>query len=254
MPNNHHFERVIGIIGGAGVAAGAELVSRLEQKVTQAGAYRDAQHPQVVLFQATQVPSRSMYLENRGESFIPGYIDAALRLKNFGASFIVMCCNTAHYARQEIEDAAGIPVINLLRESLQAAHAATPAKTGVKVGIMCSDGTRKTGLFEKEADALGSGLDIIYPDITKQELVTQGICNIKKAFHRTKAETDPDRPQFLFAQAAQNLTEQGADVIVLACTEIPLDFIKNTNITVPVIDTIDVLADCCLQRYNGALA
>jgi aspartate racemase len=239
----------IGIIGGAGVAASAELVSRIEQTITAMGAFRDSHHPELLMYQATQTPSRSMYLEGRGESFIPGYVDAAKRLKAAGAGFVAMCCNTAHYAHGEIERKAGIPIVDLIAESLRAAIAAVPGT--MRVGVLCSDGTRKCGLFDAKASALQPGLTVLYPNETHQRMVTEGICNIKKGFHRTRPSADAERPARLYGAAAADLVAQGADVVILGCTEIPLDF-DASAIAVPSIDTIQVLADVCIAVSSGS--
>lgn len=241
--------RTIGIIGGAGVAASAELVQRIEQKITAQGAFRDSQHPELLLYNATQVPSRSMYLEGRGESFIPGYVDAAAKLKNAGASFLAMCCNTAHHARREISEEADVSIINLLAESL--ASAVSVAPDARRIGVLCSDGTKNVGLYDKEASSLNMGVEIVYPDPSHQEMVTLGICNIKKGYHRTLPLTDPARPAYLYSAAALNLVEKGVDVIILGCTEIPLDF-AGVDCPAPCVDTIDVLAETCIAMAAGS--
>ena len=72
---------MIGVIGGNGVAATNRLATLIEEKCVKAGAFRDAHHPEMIIWQATQVPSRSMYLEGRCESFIPGYVEVGKKLK-----------------------------------------------------------------------------------------------------------------------------------------------------------------------------
>ena len=64
---------MLGVIGGNGVAATNRLCQLIEQKMTEVGAFRDVHHPEMIIWQATQAPSRSMYLEGRGESFIPDF-------------------------------------------------------------------------------------------------------------------------------------------------------------------------------------
>ena len=49
---------MIGVIGGNGVAATNRLCALVEEKMTNSGAYRDAHHPEMIIWQATQVPSR----------------------------------------------------------------------------------------------------------------------------------------------------------------------------------------------------
>ena len=65
---------MLGIIGGNGVAATNRLLELIEEKYTRNGAFRDAHHPEMIVWQATQAPSRSMYLEGKGESFISDYV------------------------------------------------------------------------------------------------------------------------------------------------------------------------------------
>lgn len=66
---------MLGIIGGNGVAATNRLLQIIEEKLTKSGAYRDAHHPEMIIWQATQAPSRSMYLEGRGPSWIDDYVE-----------------------------------------------------------------------------------------------------------------------------------------------------------------------------------
>lgn len=68
---------MIGVIGGNGVAATNKLLSLIEENKTINGAFRDAHHPEMIIWQATQAPSRSMYLEGRGPSWIEDYVNIA---------------------------------------------------------------------------------------------------------------------------------------------------------------------------------
>lgn len=74
----------IGIIGGAGVAATNKLLELVEVKITKRGAFRDCHHPEMIVYQATKVPSRSLFLENKGENFVEAYIDIAKKLVGGG--------------------------------------------------------------------------------------------------------------------------------------------------------------------------
>ena len=239
---------MIGIIGGAGVAASIEFLSRLEQIVTKEGAFRDQQHPELVMYQATQVPSRSMFLEGRGPTFIPGYIEAGKKLKEVGASFAAMACNTAHYAIDEISAGCGLPFVNMIEENFAATLQLAPGAK--KIGVLCSDGTRKAGIYEQTAQRLGIKAEILQPDEKQQAEVTLGICNIKKAYHRTKPLDDPERPAKLFADAVMNLTGKGAQVVILGCTEIPIDLPQMAKLPVPIVDSLDALAYACLREFR----
>ena len=135
---------MIGVIGANGVAATNRLCELIEERVVKAGGYRDCHHPEMIIWQATQVPSRSMYLEGKGESFIPEYIRIGRRLKECGCNEICMCCNTAHYYIEELQKEIGLPVINLIKE-VAIRVKAIDAK---KVGLMCSDGLAKVQFYD----------------------------------------------------------------------------------------------------------
>ena len=148
--------RIIGIIGGAGVAATNKLLELAEVELTQNGAYRDCHHPEMVIWQATKAPSRSMFLEGRGASFIPDYIDIAKKLKYCGANKIAMCCNTAHVAIDEISKQADIEFINLVEQCV------IKTKEYKKIGLIASDGCLMGKVYEKYFEKHCPDTEIIY--------------------------------------------------------------------------------------------
>lgn len=238
--------RRIGILGGAGVAASAELVRRIVDLVTEQGARFDQEHPEVILIQATQAPSRSLWLEGRGPSFVPSYVETATRLRQAGAGIVAMCCNTAHAAHAEIAAAADVQLLDLIE--LSVAEALVLAK-GRPVGILSSSGTRLAGLYHKALAAAAPASVLLESDEAGQARVTEGIVAVKRGRrHGTAAAPGPDR---LFAEAADDLVTRGAGVVILGCTEIPLAFPPDWT-AAPTVDTIDVLARACLRWWaNG---
>lgn len=235
-------QEVIGIIGGNGVAATNRLLQLIENKVVSNGGYRDAHHPEIIAWQATQVPSRSMYLEGRGESFIPGYVDVGRKLKECGCTELCMCCNTAHYAIEELKKEIELPFINLLDEVANRCN-----EFGYKrIGMMCSDGLRKIRLYDKYFESKNSNMQLIYPNDEMQRLVTLGICNAKN-----NKRNDPDceeYPEKLYAQVCDWFWQEGVDCIVGGCTDISAVFSPEKWEGIPYIDSLKVLADRIYDR------
>jgi aspartate racemase len=238
----------IGILGGAGVAASAALVQRIVDIVTDRGARFDQDHPEVILLQATQAPSRSLWLEGRGPSFVPAYVDAAIRLREAGAGIVVMCCNTAHAARAEIAAAAGVTIPDLIALAVQEAAQEAAAPGDRRIGVLSSSGTRAAGLYRRAIEQLAPGSVLVEPDAAMQDAVTEAIVAVKRGRHR-QPHLHP-APSELFARAADSLCRQGAQTIILGCTEIPLAFPSDWP-GAPVVDTIDVLAQACLRWWAG---
>lgn len=235
---------MIGVIGGNGVAATNRLSSIIEEKITRAGAFRDAHHPEMIVWQATQVPSRSMFLEGRGESFIPGYVDIGKKLKDCGCTELCMCCNTAHYAINELESQIGLPFINLLLEVANVCN-----RIGAKrIGMMCSDGLGRVKLYDKFFADVSSEMKLIYPSEDIQKLVTLGICNAKNT--RRYDDTSDDNPKALFSKVCDCFIEQDVDCIVGGCTDISAVFCPGSWSGVYYVDSLTVLADSIIKRHS----
>lgn len=233
---------MIGIIGGNGVAATNRLLQLVENTVVNEGGYRDAHHPEMIAWQATQVPSRSMYLEGRGDSFIPGYVDVGRKLKDCGCTELCMCCNTAHYAIDELQEKIGLPFINLLAEV-----AAECNRIGVfRIGMMCSDGLRKTRLYDKYFTTTNTEMKLIYPDDEMQRLVTLGICNAKNS-KRDNPDSD-EYPAKLYAKVCDWFIEQGVDCIVGGCTDISAVFSPKEWEMAKYVDSLIVLSEVIIKR------
>ena len=194
---------MIGVIGGAGVAATNKLCELIEEKMTESGAFRDAHHPEMLIWQATKVPSRSMYYEGRGETFIPDYIDIGKKMKRCGVTKIAMCCNTAHMAIDEIEDAVGLPFINIMQEVGKVIR----GKCVHKVGIMCSDSLAKSKFYDQYITDNNKSLKIVYPaDGTAALVAGTGIAYKAKAADTAAAKEFAD--WLLSDEAQQALQKQ----------------------------------------------
>ena len=234
---------MIGIIGGAGVAATNKLCELIEIKLTQDGCYRDNHHPEILIYQATKAPSRSMYLEGRGESFIDDYVTVGKRLKTAGADLLCMCCNTAHYAIDEIQSQVQLPFINMIEEVIFEVR-----KRDVKnVGLIASDGCLKGKVYEKYFEKHFPDANLIYPNIKYQEEVTKGICNIKNT-NRFLKEQHPERPKNIFTHVYDHLMSEGADCVIIGCTDIRVDF-EHHQAT----DSLEVLVNKIIKikKQNG---
>lgn len=235
---------MLGIIGGNGVAATNRLLMLIEEKLTKAGAFRDCHHPEMLVWQATQAPSRSMYLEGRGPSWIEDYVDIGRKLKACGCTQLCMCCNTAHYAVDILEEQIGLPFINLLAEVAKKVH-----ELGFKkVGLMCTDGLWKEHIYDKYFSMYAPETQLNYPSNEGQALVTKGICNAKNK-NRYLDVSDKEHPSNYFFPVCQEFMEMGADCVIAGCTDISNVFAPSFS-NVGYIDSLDVLADFIVNNHK----
>lgn len=238
---------MIGIIGGNGVAATNKLNCLIEERLTKGGAFRDGHHPEIIIWQATQAPSRSMYLEGRGPSWIDDYVEVGKKLKACGCTELCMCCNTAHCAVDELAEKIGIKFINLLDLVAIRSH-----EIGAKrIGMMCSDGLRKVGLYDKCFAIHAPEIALVYPDMEYQKLVTQGICNAKSAIRFEDKASTEDHPYNCFSKVCEHLSKvKNVDCIVAGCTDICNVFQPSDYARFKYIDSLQVLADYICSNYK----
>lgn len=232
----------IGVIGGNGVAATNRLCEMIERKKTAAGAFRDAHHPEMIVWQATSVPSRSMFLEGRGPDWRPDYIRIAKQLKEFGCDVGCMCCNTAHYAVSDIAEGAKLPFINLLEEV--AKHISSHNLSMIELWV--SDGAKKFDIYGPVIKRLAPNCEVIYPDEERQREVTRIICAVKTSA-RFLAPDNLARPLTMIRE----LLKSSAAPVVFGCTDIrtayPIDEPLDERV---LCDSLEVLADAILH-YVG---
>lgn len=231
---------IIGIIGGNGVAATNKLQELIETELTKNGAYRDCHHPEMIIWQATKSPSRSMFLEGRGESFIPNYVDIAKKLKYCGANKIAMCCNTAHVAIDEISIEADIEFINLI-EQVALKIKLLNCKS---VGLMVSDGCKLAKIYDKYFEKICPEIEIIYPEEEYQKLVTKGICNIK-SIKRFDTSSSCEYPKNIFNKVKNHLKNNGAQIVIAGCTDIRVGYFEEDN-----LDSLEVLKEIIINNYK----
>lgn len=236
---------MIGVIGANGVAATNKLCQLIEEQGVKSGAFRDCHHPEMIIWQATQAPSRSMYLEGRGESFIPDYTRIGLKLKECGCDELCMCCNTAHYYINELQEAIGLPIFNLI-----AGVGKKVKNLGLrKVGLMCSDGLAKVKFYDKIFAEVCPNAEIIYPSPEYQKLVTRGICNAKNTQRYTDI-SNHENPAHCFTEVVKYFKARGVDGIIAGCTDINNVFPVPTEILgdIAYIDSLEVLAGHIASR------
>lgn len=233
----------IGVIGGNGVAATNRLCEMVERKTTAAGAFRDAHHLEMLVWQATSVPSRSMFLEGRGPDWRPDYIRIAKQFKDLGCERGCMCCNTAHYAVDEIAAASGLRFVNLLDEVAQRA-----SKLGHKhYELFCSDGACKFDIYGAAFRRICPDVELLYPSEERQKEVTRAICAVK-----TKCRLQDrmaDHPWNILL----NLIQDASAPVIFGCTDLRVAYNVEERLPEKVaIDSLEVLADvvCSLNTVN----
>ena len=133
-------KKVIGILGGMGPLATADLF----QKITlHTAAACDQAHPRVCIDSNTNIADRTAALLHSGADPVPEMVKSAKRLASIGADFLIMPCNTAHGFYDEVCSAVSIPVLHMIRIC-----AGALGQRGIKrAGLLATDGTVRSGIY-----------------------------------------------------------------------------------------------------------
>lgn len=165
--------------------------------------------------------------------------DAALSVEKGGADFILICTNTMHKVVPEIEEKITIPILHIADTTAQ---------------ILLEQGVKKVGLlgtaFTMEQDFYKArlvnklGIGVVIPDESDREQVHNII--YKELCRGEVKEESRD----VYRQIIEKLSQQGAEAVILGCTEIAL-LIQQQHTDVPLLDTTSVHADAAVRLALG---
>ena len=173
--------------------------------------------------------------QNKWDELTKLMIEAAQNLKHGGADFIVICTNTMHKMAPEIETATGLNVLHIADFT----GAAISKDQIQKVGLL---GTRFTmeGDFYKKRLKDNYDIEVIIPEDADRQIIHDIIYN-ELCLGLIK---DDSRQKYI--NIINKLCANGAEGIILGCTEIPL-LIKQSDVLIPVYDTTKIHAESAVE-------
>jgi len=219
-------EKVVGIIGGMGPGATIDLMKRI---ICLTPALDDIDHIRCIVDNNPKVPSRiKAIIEGNGEDPGPCMADMGKCLESFGADFLVIACNTAHYYYDVIQNAVNIPVINLI--DIVSLHVKINFPGQDKIGILASPAVAMTQLYSKRLKKLG--IKDIWPDPDYQDSLFDVIKEVKKGNMGTGVCNK-------YEKVCEHLSIKGVKTAIVACTELSELY---SILPIQTIDAAQVLA------------
>lgn len=203
-------ENILGIIGGMGPMA-TDLFYKMLIENTEASCDQD--HINVMILGHATMPDRTAAILSGNDEQIKSVYEKMLCdakfLEKNGCKAIAVTCNTAHYFVNMIEKELKIPVIHMIRET--AKEAAKVCGSG-KVGILATDGTIKTRLYQDALELEGAQPYILSDE--KQKLVMHEIYDCVKSGKPADMKA--------WKEIENELYEADCRGALLACTELPI--------------------------------
>ena len=225
--------KTIGVLGGMGPSASSNLYSKII-KYTQHeyGAVQDFDYPPIIIyslplfgFDETGIVDEKLVKKQ--------LIEGVKKLESAGCDLIIIACNTVHSYFEEMQSAVKVPIFNIIEETEKRV-----VKFGYKkVGLFASESTNKLKLYQKRF--ANSNIEVISPDNEQQKILNRVIEHVMGGNQKSE--------DIIFLKdIARDYVRQGAEAIVMGCTEIPLA-INQTHTDIKLFDTIEIIVQCAVD-------
>ena len=230
---------MIGILGGMGTQAGLDFCNKLA--VINRGK-TDQKYPLFILYNKSSIPKRPENLK-KYYNVLKSLITGCRLLQKNKCKFIVMPCNTAHYWRDDLQKKISIPILSMPKEVFL--HTKKSCKKNSKIGILCTEATLKTGVYNRY---FNKNYKLVSPIKSLQKN------SVNKAIKYVKMGKVKEAEKVL-RPAVNYLIKAKCKKIILGCTELPIAIfayksfkkIKESKIF---IDPNLLLAQVSMKKYK----
>lgn len=232
--------KTIGMIGGMSWESSLEYYRILNEQIKQKlGGLHSAQ---CLMYSVDFGPIAQLQHDNDWEELSRIMVETGQRLEKGGADFIIICTNTMHKMAKEVGAGISIPLIHIAdatAEEIKRQGLNTVALLGTRFTM--EQDFYKGRLAEKH------GLKVLTPDDTDMDtihrIIYKELC-LGTILKDSKTE---------YLRIIEKLIDQGAEGIILGCTEIPL-LVKQKDVSVPILDTTQLHAEAAVEFAIGNIS
>jgi aspartate racemase len=222
----------LGIIGGMGPLAGYDFGLRLTKALPST---RDQDHIETVLLSDTKIPDRTEYiLGNSSNDPRIKLIQDVKILNSLKVDNIAIICNTAHFFYDDLASISEANIYNIVKISMASLR-------GKKVGLMSTEGTSLSGIYDNCAEELG--VNLVKLDNQFQRKISAIIYN------QVKRNVEVNKEDFF--SASSYLFSKRCDSVILGCTELSTVVEKLIPTDRRFIDPIDELIKVIYKESTG---
>ena len=226
----------LGVIGGLGPLATAHFYDLILQMTD---AQSDQEQIEIVIYSKPTIPDRTEYImgKSKDNPVIP-MLEIGQKLASMGAENIAIPCMTAHYFLEILSCSLAVPIIHGIREIVHYMK-----MEGIRAaGLLATEGTIAGQMFQKECKQCG--MECLVPAHDSQKAISGMIYQSIKA----NRPVEFDR----FREVSRQLRLQGAEILVLGCTELSL-LKRDYDLGEGYLDSLEVLAMRSIQISEARL-
>lgn len=157
------------------------------------------------------------------------------KLEKAGADFFIVCANTLHKIAEDVLSKVRIPMLHIVEATAESIE-----KKGLKkVSLLGTRFTMEDGFYQRVMDK--HGIDIMVPDEADRTFIHNSI------FDEFSLGVFSDETRKAYLRIIDSQIAQGAEGVILGCTEIPL-LIQQEHVSIPVFDTTRIHAEAAVTR------
>ena len=228
--------RTIGILGGMSWESSAEYYRLLNEQVRERLGGLHSARCVMVSVDFAEIEQ----LQVAGEWERAGVLlaEAAVSLQRAGAELVLLCTNTMHRVADQVEAALDVPFLHLADATARAVQ-----RAGVRtVGLLGTAFTMEQDFYRGRLES--HGLRVLVPDAEDRAEVHRVI------YEELCLGVLDDSSRERYRQVIARLVEQGAEGVVLGCTEIEL-LVGSDDSPVPVFPTTRLHVEAAVEQALG---
>ena len=225
--------KTIGLIGGMSWESSVVYYELINRKVKEKlGGFHSCKN---IMFTVDFAEIEKLQHENNWDALDKMMATAAMQLEKAGADIVILCTNTMHLCSEAIKKAVSIPFLHI-------AEATAQEITRQKIRKVALLGTKFTMEKDFYKDILNKkyGIEVLIPLEGERTEVHNIIYN--ELVHGQIKDTSRES----YKEIIKNLEKNGAQGVILGCTEIPL-LIKATDVAIPIFDTTKIHAESAVD-------
>jgi aspartate racemase len=165
-------------------------------------------------------------------------LDASIKLKNAGADGIMLCANTMHLFADRLEEAVKLPYIHIVKATAREIS----RKDLKKIGLLGTKFTMEMDFYKNIL--VEHGIETIVPELADRNFIHETI------FAELGKNILSQETKARYLEINNKLLGNGAQGVILGCTEIPL-IIQQSDCSAPVFDTTVIHSKAAVEFALG---
>ncbi len=225
--------KTIGLLGGMSWESTQGYYKAINEGIkSKLGGLHSAQ---IAMYSVDFQPIEILQHEGDWEGTAEILVAASQRIEAAGADCLLICTNTMHKVAPAIEEATTIPLIHIAD-----ATARVLVDKGIqKVGLLGTGFTMEQDFYRgRLSDKFG--LEVVIPEQSDRDIVHRVIYE-ELCLGQIKQDSNAE-----YVRIIADLAAQGAEAVILGCTEIGL-LVKQSDTDVPLVDTTMIHAQAAVE-------